>query len=112
MTRMARTAQDRRNRFFEAEGVDELISMVLELTAEVSTLRQRLYVTERVLEAQGIAVSEGIEQYRPSGDEEQAMALERERLLQSVLHSLESPTRGDDGGPVEREETADETRAA
>jgi len=91
MARLPRKASGRRNRFFETEGMDELVAMVLELTAEVSTLRQRLYVTERVLEGHGLAIGEQVEAWQPTERDERIMAEERERLLATVLRTLESP---------------------
>ncbi len=90
---LPRMARGRRNRFFEAEGVDELLSMVMELTAEVATLRERLYVTERVLEQNGLAVGEGIERYEISDEDDAWLTAERERLLSTVLRTVESGSR-------------------
>lgn len=90
---LPRMARGRRNRFFEAEGVDELLSMVMELTAEVATLRERLYVTERVLEQNGLAVGEGIERYQISDEDDAWLTAERERLLSTVLRTVESGSR-------------------
>lgn len=90
---LPRMARGRRNRFFEAEGVDELLSMVMELTAEVATLRERLYVTERVLEQNGLAVGEGIECYEISDEDDAWLTAERERLLSTVLRTVESGSR-------------------
>ncbi|MEJ2534988.1 MAG: hypothetical protein P8008_05875 [Gammaproteobacteria bacterium] len=90
MSRIPTQARGRRNRFFEAEGVDELLSMVLELTAEISTLRERLYVTERVLEEHGLPVTEGIERYAPTEQDEARLAADRERLLGTVLRTLDA----------------------
>ncbi len=90
---LPRAARGRRNRFFESEGVDELLSMVLELTAEVATLRERLYVTERVLERHGLPVGEGIERYEITDEDDARLGAERERLLATVLRTLESGSR-------------------
>ena len=39
-----------RHRFFDADGVVELLSCVLRLTAEISAVKERLYLAERVLQ--------------------------------------------------------------
>ncbi len=90
MKKMPRMARGRRNRFFAADGVDELMSMVLELTAELSVLRERQYATERVLEAHDIDAGAEIENWMPSADDEARMAAERERLLANVMRTLEA----------------------
>ncbi|MFK7956848.1 MAG: hypothetical protein AB8B96_12215 [Lysobacterales bacterium] len=85
-----RMARGRRNRFFEADGVDELMSMVLELTAEVSTLRERQYVLERVLEEHNLPVGQAVESYQPTENDETHLAADRERLLSTVLRTLDA----------------------
>ncbi|MEM9304587.1 MAG: hypothetical protein AAGE01_20920 [Pseudomonadota bacterium] len=105
MNELPRMARGRRTRFFEAEGVDELLSMVLELTTEVATLRERLYVAERVLEGEGIAMGEKIEQHALTDADQEALGAERQRLLSTVLRTL-----GADATPrelVDREREAE-----
>ena len=85
-----RMAKGRRSRFFDADGVDELMSMVLELTAEVSTLRERQYVLERVLEEHNLPVGQAVESYQPTERDETLMGADRERLLSTVLRTLEA----------------------
>jgi hypothetical protein len=91
MSDISRQARGRRNQFFDAQGVDELISMVLELGAEVSALRERMFLLERVLESRNIEVSEAIEDYRPDAAEQAALAQQRERLLAAMLRNLQAP---------------------
>ena len=95
MARIPLKARGRGNRFFEAEGVDELISMVLELTAEVSTIRERQFVTERVLEHHDIHVGDAVDAYQLSPEEERRLADDRERLIGTVLRTLDTAPAGD-----------------
>ncbi|MEO0574171.1 MAG: hypothetical protein AAF004_01820 [Pseudomonadota bacterium] len=88
---MPRKARGKRARFFEAEGVDELLTMVIELTSQVSALRERQYVTEKVLSQKGIDVSDAIEHYQWTDSDEQIMGVERERLLHAVLGNVTPP---------------------
>lgn len=110
MNRIPTQARGRRRQFFDAEGIDELIGAVLELTAEVSVLRERLFVTERVLERQGLSIGDAIERYTLDDDEREALAAERRRLLQTVLRSFEAPPR--DGGGTGRRPGATQTSEA
>ena len=48
MNRIPMRHRGKRPRFFEAKGMDELMSMVLEVTTEVWVLKKRLYLLERV----------------------------------------------------------------
>ena len=49
MRRIPRKRRGERNRFFQAEGVDELLSALLRLSAELSALKDRVYIAEKVL---------------------------------------------------------------
>lgn len=109
MARIPLKARGRGNRFFEAEGVDELISMVLELTAEVSTIRERQFVTERVLERHDIRVGDAIDAYQLSPEEESRLADDRERLIGIVLRTLDSSS---DKAPGRGEKLSTRTKAA
>lgn len=103
-----RKARGKRTRFFEAEGVDELLTMVLELTAQISTLRERQYVTEKVLALKGIEVTDAIDEYEWSDADEQVMGAERERLLHAVLGNATPPppAGGDDNHASQRRDAA------
>lgn len=96
-----RMARGRRNNFFEAEGIDELVSMVLELTAEVSVLRERQYAMERVLESNGLEVGAGIEAWQPTSDDETALTADRQRLISTVLRTLDVDTKRRTVDPIE-----------
>ena len=113
--RIPRMAQSRRNRFFEADGVDELVSMVLELTAEVSTLRERQYVTGRIIERHGIPLGEEIEAYAPTDADDATLSAERDRLLSTVMRTLDVMPRPLDENDLEGDtsyDTDDTERAA
>lgn len=83
-------AKGRRPRFFETEGVDELVSIMLEVMAEVATLQERQYVTERVFERAGVKLGEEIEQYELTEEDREVLSSNRSRMLQTVLRVLES----------------------
>ena len=86
--RIPRKRRGKRHQFFEADGVDELLSCVLRLTSEMSALSERLYLAERVLEARGIDMTGEIEQYPLSEADEAALSTERQRLIETVLAQL------------------------
>ena len=102
MARIPLKARGRGNRFFEAEGVDELLGMVLELTAEVSAIRERQFITEQVLEEHGVLVEHGIrigdeiDAYQLSPEEEAKLADNRKHLINRVLRTLDAAPAGDE----------------
>ena len=102
--RIPRKRRGQRHQFFEADGVDELLSCVLRLTSEMSALSERLYLAERVLEGKGIDMAGEIERYRLSEADEAALSTERQRLIETVLAQLGASGTGtesieDDLGP-------------
>ncbi|MEM8984577.1 MAG: hypothetical protein AAGC71_16305 [Pseudomonadota bacterium] len=86
--RLPISAKGTRPRFFDADGVDELLSMVLELTSEVAVLRERQYITERVLADSGIDIRDKIDAYQPDARESADLDALRDRLLTTVTRSL------------------------
>lgn len=92
--RIPMMARGRRNRFFDSDGMDDLVAMIIELTSEMSVIKERQYVTEKILEEQGLNVAESIEQWQPSEEQEAEMATERTRLLGTVLRTLDVDSRG------------------
>ena len=92
--RIPRKRRGQRHQFFDADGVDEVLSCVLRLTSEVSALSERLYLTERVLEGQGLNVAVAVESYPLSEADEAAMSAERQRLIETVLAQLGASAQG------------------
>lgn len=94
-SRIPLSHRGKRPRFFDAAGTDELLSMVLELTAEVWVVKKRLYLLERVAGQAGVPLTPRIEGYELDEQEVAELAALRQRLIATVLRSLE-------GDPAER----------
>jgi|TARA_B110000503_G_C7160834_1_gene419596 hypothetical protein len=90
MRDIPRKQRGKRNQFFDADGVDEMLSGLLRLTAEVSAVKDRLYIMERVLESQGLSVSEAVESYMTTSEDDQALTDQRHRLIETVLAQLDA----------------------
>lgn len=106
MSRVPMSHRGKRPRFFPVAGMDEMVSMVIELTSEVWVLKQRLHALEHVAADQGLDLTTGIEKYQPSAEEAAALAAERQRLIAGVLRSLEAEF----GEPVEGRDEMEEGR--
>ncbi len=52
----------KRPAFYDTEGLDHMMSMVMTLASELTVLRDRVDAQERVAKAQGIDLAAGIEQ--------------------------------------------------
>jgi hypothetical protein len=79
----------KRPRFFDASGTDELMSMVLELTAELWVVKKRLYLLERVAGQAGVPLTPEIEAYELNLEEVAELDERRRLLIATVLRSLE-----------------------
>jgi hypothetical protein len=81
-----RAAKGKRPEPHDDPATDRLISMIVALTGEVATLRQRLDSMERVAEAKGAFSHSDVEAYRP---DPQAAAYQeglRARILENVFY--------------------------
>lgn len=80
----------KRPQFFAADGTDELMSMLLELTAELWVVKKRLYLLERVAGQAGVPLTPQIEAYDLSPEEVAELDQRRRQLIATVLRSLEA----------------------
>jgi hypothetical protein len=79
-------ASSRRHAFFSEDGVDQLVSMVLELATELWVVRERLYALEAVADQRGLRAA--IESYRPNEQEQAELAAMRARMLSELFRTL------------------------
>ena len=70
--------------YFDAIVIDNILDALMELSAEVWTLRDRNLVLEQVLAGRGIAVSDAIEQHVPTPEEAAARKAAREAFVARV----------------------------
>ena len=97
----------RRPAFFDQEGVDQLLSIVLELAAELWTVRERLFVLEALSEARGRPMREAIEEYELSEAQQAELAAMRRRMTETLFRTL-----GRDHRPVGRAASGERDPAA
>ena len=81
-------AAGRRPAFFEQDGMDQMLSIVLELAAELWVVRERVFVVEAVLQNQGIAVSNAIEGFTPTAEQQAILARMRADMTAQMFRSL------------------------
>ena len=74
--------------YFDNVVIDNLLDALLELSAAVWTYHDRVNVLEKVLEKQGISVSDEIEMHLPDAAELAARAAERAALVERVFGSF------------------------
>jgi hypothetical protein len=103
MARVPMSHRGKRPRFFPSTGMDEMVSMMIELTAEVWVLKKRLYLLERVAGDKGLDLTSGIEGYALSPGEVDELAAERKKMIANVLRALEAEFGQPDDGAADQE---------
>ncbi|MCB1625155.1 MAG: hypothetical protein KDI32_11245 [Pseudomonadales bacterium] len=63
---LPRTTKGKRPHFFDDPSLDQMMTFLLELAAEVSVLRARQDTIERLMDEQGSVTRAAIEHYSPS----------------------------------------------
>jgi hypothetical protein len=81
-------ASGRRPAFFDEPGMDQLLSMVLELAAELWVVRERVFVLETVLTQQGVTAADAVEAYVPTEDEKAVLAKMRAEATANIFRTL------------------------
>ena len=69
MSKIAMQTRGKRPRFFPGAGTDELVSMLLELSSELWTVKERLYALERAADDAGLDLTRRIEAWQPTDHE-------------------------------------------
>ena len=90
MSQIPMDSTGKRPRFFAEKGSDEMVSMMLELMSEFWAMRERLYALERAAEEAGLPLTQRIEEWQPSAEEAAELDQDRQRMIQTVLRSLEA----------------------
>jgi hypothetical protein len=75
--------------FFDDANIDRLLTMMMDMAAEISVLRERLDTHERVAAAKGAYTPADIEAYEPSDDVRAARDAWRNKFLDRLLTTLE-----------------------
>jgi len=85
---LPRDPKGRRAQFHQDPAIDQLMAIVLALTAEVSVAFERMDTLERLLERAGSLSKDDIEAFRPDEAAAAQRARQREELIQRVFQVL------------------------
>ena len=88
MTMLPLDATGRRPAFFGQDGMDQMMSIVLELAAELWVVRERVFLMEAVLQSQGVAVSDAIEAFTPTDEQQATLGRMRAEMTAQMFRSL------------------------
>jgi hypothetical protein len=83
------SAAGRRSTFFEQESLDHLVTMMVELSAELWVVRERLYAAEAMLDAQTPGFRQQVERWQPNEAQAAELVAMRQTMLASLYRTLE-----------------------
>ena len=98
--RLPRQSKGKRPSFFSDPGIDQLYSIVLELSAELSVALDRIDSLERLLDEKDLVSLEESENYRPNEEAEAARGARRDAFLARIFRVL---SYGDDNSQRSRQ---------
>jgi hypothetical protein len=93
-------AAGRRPAFFAQDGVDQLLTMVLELATELWVLRERVFVIEAVAADHGLPLKAGVEAYNLSAEQRAELARMRSAMMDQLFRTLNQDHRPVGGASV------------
>lgn len=94
--KLPREAKGKRPQFFSDPGIDQLYSIALELSAELSVALDRIDTLERLLDERDVATLNEIHNFRPDDEVEAERAEGRDRYLQRIFRVLSYDDPSDD----------------
>ena len=83
--KLPRHTRGKRPHFFDDPAIDQMMTFMLELTTEVSVLRERLDTVERLLDRHGSVTRAAIEAFVPEAEVENERAAWRDAYVKRVF---------------------------
>lgn len=83
--KLPRMSKGKRPRFFDDPAIDQVMTFLLELMAEVSSLRERVDTIERLLDEKGAISRADIEAYRPDAAGEAERSTWAQAFIRRVM---------------------------
>ena len=93
--RLPRVAKGKRPQFFNDPAIDQMMTFIIELSAEVSVVYDRLDTVERLLDTKGTISRSDIENYRAPDTVETERMARRDAYLKRVfrMHQNAAPAK-------------------
>ncbi|AJP74075.1 hypothetical protein [Sphingomonas hengshuiensis] len=86
---LPRHSKGKRPQFFNDEGMEHLLAMILELSTELAVAYNRIDRLERVLVAAGVTSQEALDAYEPGEEALKAQDAWSDLLLDRLYSSVE-----------------------
>jgi hypothetical protein len=92
--RIRDTVRGEPQRFFDAQGVDELVSISMALAQELWTVKERLTVIEAAAAAKGVLLSDEIERFKLSEAQQARLDADRAVFIDRIFFVLREQAEG------------------
>ena len=92
--RIRDTVRGEPQRFFDAQGVDELVSISMALAQELWTVKERMVVMEAAASAKGVLLSEEIEQHQLTDAQQAKLDADRAAFIDRIFFVLREQAEG------------------
>ena len=89
MPQIPMTPRSKRPSFFDEPAVDRLVTMMLEMMAELWVVKERIHKLEKVLSKAGVDVTGKIETCEFGADELMDLEMKRRKFVETIMRSLE-----------------------
>ena len=87
-TRLRHSVKGKQVRFFDAQGVDELVSISMTLAQELWVVKERLATLEAAAAKKGVILSDEIEGFAFSPTQREAIEAEKKAYIDRVFFTL------------------------
>ena len=90
MTKIPLDSKSKRPAFFDDPATDQLMTMMLEMMAELWVVKERVHTLEKVLSTQSLNVAEKMETCDLDADEKTRLGEVRQQFVSNIMRSLEA----------------------
>ena len=87
-TQLRYSVKGKRMRFFDAQGVDEMVSICMGLAQEMWVIKERQAVMESLAAKKGVVLPDDVEGYEFSDDEKAKPDSERHGFIDRIFFTL------------------------
>jgi len=95
------TVKGKRMKFFDAQGVDELVAISTALAQELWAVKARLAAVEKVADKHGLPLAREVEKLEFDANEQQQLAQQRQAFIDRVFHTLREEAEALEAGSAE-----------
>ena len=110
-TKIPMESRAKRPAFFADSAIDQVVTMMMELMAELWVVKERVHTLEKVLSTHGLEVAEEIESCQFSADEKVRLEGERQQFVSTILRSFEADFVSRADLNTERDELTDKMKS-